>query len=152
MIDGIKWLFQNWWGPYKDPSAILIHNSWMFFVVYGGFLLCTLTHLAWKSHNIDWNSDNDTAEFWGNIMATIFGGLVGSLLFLFAFPLLVVLAPIGLFVWLYMKFVLKVSKNYHKIKASQESQRLSALAQLIKDDPKVKAAYESIMANSMTID
>ena len=144
MIDGIKWLFSNWWSNDGIMWSYMIYCIGVMMCVW---LFCSLTYISWKNAE---DSNYIDAGFWDiYIVISLFLVPLGTFMVFITLPIILLISPIVLFFYLYYKLMTKWGQKYYEVKKSQENQRLTALAQLIKDDPTVAKAYEKIMRDTV---
>lgn len=117
-----------------------------FIVIWTGVIISTILYIpyfllsAWKGEPlIELDCDTNAGTMFASAIICIGVGQLIAMLW----PLFI----IGLILVLIWKILNKWGNNYRKIVATQEEKKLTALAQLIKDDPEVKAAYEKLMKN-----
>ena len=125
--------FANWYWP----QAIWANMS---FVIGGLMFIVYFVLSAWKGKPLIPVSDEDEPVIYNMFIASLAFFLLG-LFVAVTFPIVV----LGLILCVLYYFINSWGNSYRKVVQSQEAKRLSALAQLIKDDPDVKKAYDKLM-------
>lgn len=127
----------NMWRTFAIPLTMWVVTSLIYYIIASWYGRIWLWTADFKCSDLD-------APCWvvGPTLASLWGVACFGIWFLF--PICFVVGVLTLL----SKGINKWGTNYRTLAAANEKQKLSALAELIKDDPEVKKAYDKLMKDN----